>query len=120
MKFVPFAEGAWFTPGFPGKHYPPAMPALGLSGIYAIADLAGGILYVGYSRSGRLRGTMARHLRHWEGPRAGPSYQRQQVQLAWRAYDVDQVDIYKLEAEAIEWYKPKDNDLVPVEEEPPF
>lgn len=117
MKFRPFPSSAWFHPGEPGKRYPPAMPANGLSGIYAIADLSGPILYVGFSRSGRLRDTIGRHLRHWEGPRAGPTYQRQRVQIAWREYDPDELDLYDLETQAIEWYNPRDNDLAP---EPPF
>ena len=93
------------------------MPENGISGVYAIADLDGNILYIGFSRTFRLRDTIGRHLRHWEGPRAGPSYQRQRVQVAWREYDPGEVDIYELESQAIRWYNPHDNDLVP---EPPF
>ncbi len=98
------------------------MPENGLSGVYAIADLFGNILYVGHSHTGRLRDTIGRHLRRWEGPRAGPSYRRNLVQLAWREYDPDKVDIYELETRAIAWYNPRDNDLVPADEdyEPPF
>ncbi len=99
------------------------MPANGKSGVYAIADLNGAILYIGFSRRGRLRDTIGRHLRHWEGPRAGPSYQRELVQLAWREYDPEAVELYDLETQAIAWYKPRDNDLAPTEAAdyvPPF
>ena len=120
MKFRPFPASRWFEPGQPATRYPPEMPANGISGVYAIADLKGKILYVGYSRSARLRDTIGRHLRQWEGERAGPSYPRARVQIAWREYDPDAVDIYELESQAIDWYNPRDNDLTPVEDEPPF
>ena len=79
-----------------------------ISGVYAIADLAGRVLYVGESHTGRLYETLTRHLRRWfKGGLWQPHYDRAKVQLAWRATSAN--DAQTQEALLIAHYKPRDN-----------
>lgn len=101
-----------------------AFPPMGISGVYAIATRAGEVLYVGESHTGRLRKTLARHLQYWTPEDSHGehfTYDRYRVLVAWqettdgRAQDLEAIWINELQ--------PRDNVLVPVEDqgpEPPF
>lgn len=117
----PFRDSEWFAiDGKKGQRYPAAMPPMGISGVYAIADADGKVLYVGESHSGRLRDTLSRHWREWSCDGNCPTYQRGRIQVAWyRTHARDTLDV---EAYLITHYQPEDNELVPddYDDEPPF
>lgn len=78
-----------------------------ISGVYAIRDRKSKrVLYVGESHTGRLRETLARHLRYWED-RGEPReyYERADVEVAWR----ESAEPLKDEAALIRHYRPRDN-----------
>lgn len=53
----------------PDGHYHPALQALrgrDASGVYAITDRRGRVLYIGESHTGRLYDTITRHFRAWK------------------------------------------------------
>lgn len=77
-----------------------------ISGVYGIRNKnTKEVLYIGESHSQRLRGTLTRHLQVWQGPTAGPTYMRDDVELAWRAEN----DPLAVEADLINHYDPPDN-----------
>jgi hypothetical protein len=83
-------------------------PAGEVSGVYAIADLDGVVLYVGESHTGRLRKTVARHFQDWSDPRQPRfTYDRFQVQLCW--LETADADAQAVEAQWIEELDPRDN-----------
>lgn len=114
----PFKPADWFTAPVLDKRrtYPPQLPPM-IHGVYAIADLAGRVLYVGESHTGRLRETLTRHLRRWfkEG-QWQPHYDRAAVQIAWRQTPTGE-EAQIQEALLIAHYKPRDNTQLFVFEE---
>ena len=114
----PFKPADWFTaPVLDARRsYPPQVPPM-IHGVYAIADLAGRVLYVGESHTGRLRETLTRHLRRWfkEG-QWQPHYDRAAVQIAWRQTPTGE-EAQIQEALLIAHYKPRDNTQLFVFEE---
>ena len=77
IAFSPFrAVGAY-------RRFQPWVRALqGASGVYIIRAVAGTILYIGESHTGRLYETLTRHFQDWNGQTAGPSYHRGRVEAA--------------------------------------
>lgn len=105
----PFKSTDWFSAGSSGQPYPHNMPQQ-ISGVYGIRNKkTKKVLYIGESHSQRLRDTLGRHLRVWQGPTAGPTYMREDVELAWQPSDNPLAD----EAELINHYNPADNHLIP-------
>ena len=77
IAFSPFrAVGAY-------RRFQPWVRALqGASGVYIIRAVAGTILYIGESHTGRLYEPLPRHFQDWNGQTAGPSYHRGRVEAA--------------------------------------
>lgn len=82
-------ECKWFAPANKGARGTRAawvddFPPAGISGVYAIANLAGQTLYVGESHTGRLRKTLARHFQEWpDGRQDRFTYDRFKVLVCW-------------------------------------
>ena len=73
----------WRRPTHDGVNLAPWFAGLARqNGVYAIRDILGEVLYVGESHTGRLKKTLARHFQRWEGPTAGPTFDRRQVEVA--------------------------------------
>ena len=99
------------------KRNHPKLRALGrvkASGVYAVYDKAGRLLYVGESHSGRLYDTITRHFRAWEiarlddgRRRGGAMYDRAKVSLFWWVLPAEraQAEQYRM----IQALKPRDN-----------
>lgn len=70
--------------GRPGEPYPEWVRALmGKVGVYVIRDRASReVLYVGESHRRRLYRTLTRHFQAWSGETAGPTYPREDVEVA--------------------------------------
>lgn len=72
--------------GRAGELYPPWVRALkGKSGTYVIRVhgwVASEIAYVGESHTGRLYETLTRHFQRWSGPTSGPTFARQDCDVA--------------------------------------
>lgn len=93
------------------------------SGVYVIRErrLLGGwrVLYVGESHTGRLANTIRRHFQSWSGPKAGPTYDRGQVEVA--VVTCPPSAAYEHQMALIARLKPKDNDIgKPPDEWVPF
>lgn len=75
----------WCKPG-PAGPFPPWLRAtVGRCGVYAIRSVRSGeVMYVGESHTGRLYETLTRHLQFWKGPKAGPTYERSDVEVKIR------------------------------------
>lgn len=82
-------ECKWFRPANPAARgtrdaWAAEFPPPGISGVYAIANLRGVVLYVGESHTGRLRKTLARHFQLWDDPtQPRHVYDRHRVQVCW-------------------------------------
>lgn len=82
-------ECEWFEPANKGargtrRAWVDDFPPPGISGVYAIANLQGVVLYVGESHTDRLRKTLARHFQQWDDPdQARWTYDRFRVQVCW-------------------------------------
>ena len=92
-------RGAW-RDDFPPTGY--------VSGVYAIANLDGLVLYVGESHTGRLRKTLARHFQFWGDDRQPRfTYDRHRVQVCW--IETTDAQAMQTEAEWFERFDPRDN-----------
>lgn len=76
----------YFPPYLPtGRVDPRLARTVNLSGAYVIRDRStGAVFYVGESHTGRLKKTVLRHFQFWTGPTAGPTYNRNRVEIALR------------------------------------
>lgn len=74
----------WRPVGHPNEPYPDWLRNLAdRSGAYAIRSRrTHEIYYVGESHTNRLAKTITRHLQNWQGPSAGTTYSRSQVEIA--------------------------------------
>jgi excinuclease UvrABC nuclease subunit len=103
------------------KRYHPLLAQLRgvkASGVYAIADRSGRVLYVGESHSGRLYDTITRHFRAWAiDPRNDPAgrrrggtmYDRREVRVAYVVTDPSVAQAFQF-AE-IDRLTPRDNQV---------
>lgn len=92
------------------------------NGVYLIRDVAGELLYIGESHTGRLFFTLTRHLWSWSGRGAGPSYDPRRVQVAVEIIDSPTETIDR-QFDLIRRLSPRDNmqdghSLLPLEEVP--
>lgn len=87
-----------------------------VSGVYAIIDDVGQVLYVGESHTGRLYDTITRHFRSWRidprqdaqgRRRGGTTYDRRAVQVAYLITNADEAQAQQY-AE-IQRLQPRDN-----------
>lgn len=93
-----------------GRSVAPWVKALkGKSGAYLIRErgLLGSVLYVGHSRTGRLRSTLLRHYQHWTGPTAGPTFSTSKTEVA--VIRTPAAKALETEAALIEEHRPKFN-----------
>ncbi|MEE9311027.1 MAG: hypothetical protein V3V10_01320 [Planctomycetota bacterium] len=101
----PLKETDWFAVGNSGEPYPSKMAPM-TNGVYGIrSKKSKQVLYIGESHTERLLRTLTRHLQDWNGPTAGPSYERSSVEVAWKVSK----DPLKAEAKLIGHYDPPDN-----------
>jgi excinuclease UvrABC nuclease subunit len=84
----------------------------GKSGAYAIRDAkTREVLYVGSSHTGRLYPTLTRHLQFWKGVGAGPTYNRETVEI--RTETTPKEEALDLEEDWIADYLPRHNRQLP-------
>lgn len=103
--FMPANKGARGTRSAWVDDFPPTGE---LSGVYAIANLAGEVLYVGESHTGRLRKTLARHFQEWaDDTQPRFTYDRHRVQVCW--IQTSPGEALQVEAEWFEELQPRDN-----------
>lgn len=108
--------------GRPGRGRPPYHPSLAalngrrVSGVYAILEADGTVLYVGESHTGRLYDTITRHFRQWNvdpardaqgRARGGTTYDRRRVRIAYAETPADQAQA--IQYAAIQALRPRDN-----------
>lgn len=87
----------------------------GRSGAYVIRSWRGRVLYVGESHSGRLYGTITRHLQSWRGYTAGTTYNPSRVEVAYLTCSPDCA--IREQLRLIRLLEPADNKLLAGEEE---
>lgn len=109
----------WFQPANPRARgtrdaWSADFPPPGISGVYAIADLDGVVLYVGESHTGRLRRTLQRHFQIWNDSRQRRDvYDRHRVQVCWIQTRADEA--LDTEADWMDALQPRDNMAAPFE-----
>ena len=108
--------------GKQGQGFPPWLRALrGKCGVYVIRERSWGgaweVVYVGESHSGRLYKTLTRHLQSWSGRGSGPTYQREEVEIACRVTRTGK-DALRIEENLICELNPRDNEKNPCEDVP--
>lgn len=82
----------------------------GLSGVYLIRYTEDKrVLYVGESHTGRLYGTLTRHLYAWNGLGSGPSYHPLHVEVAVLIADNPLADPVADQFAYIQKFRPRDN-----------
>lgn len=92
-----------------GEPAPWVRALAGKSGVYLIKEsgLAGQVLYVGESHTGRLKKTLLRHFQRWKGPTAGPKFKPGEVEAAVIRTPPDKA--VTLQNAVIQDYEPKLN-----------
>lgn len=99
----------WSRPYVGDKLAPSIRAVAERSGIYVIRDReTHEVLYVGESHSKALAKTIARHFQRWKGPTAGARYDRDDVEVAVRAFAKAE-DAVRWQDRLIRELAPRDN-----------